>query len=131
MPHFIVEYSSNLAAAKDMHQLAQIICNAAVQTGVFPLGGIRVRLYPSEVYAIADKHEQNAFVAINVRMGAGRDLVTKKQAGQTVFDAVAEFFSKELEDGYFMLSLDITENDPEVSFKKNSVHGRLKSETPV
>ncbi len=126
MPHFIVEHSHNLSNSHDMQALADIIRDAAIETGVFPLAGIRVRLHSSSVVSIADKHPDNAFVAILVRMGAGRDLATKKRAGQTVFDAVSGYFEKELASGYFMLSLDIEENDPDVSFKANGVHGRLK-----
>ncbi|MEM8750746.1 MAG: 5-carboxymethyl-2-hydroxymuconate Delta-isomerase [Pseudomonadota bacterium] len=126
MPHFIVEYSSNLEGHHDLRALSDLIAKTAIDTGVFPLGGIRVRLYPSEIYTIADGHPENGFVSILVRMGAGRTEEVKKAAGQAVFDAVAGFFSHALEGGYFMLSLDVQENEAAFSFKKNGVHGRLK-----
>ena len=128
MPHFTVEYSRNLDDRHDFQKLADLIRDVAAETGVFPLGGIRVRLYPAEIYSIADGHPENSFVSISVRIGAGRDPETKRAAGQAVFDAVCGFFSADLEGGHFMVSLDIAENDPDVSFKRNTVHGRLKRE---
>jgi len=127
MPHFNVEYSANLADRHDMQALADIIGDTAVETGVFPLGGIRVRMEAFDIVSIADKHPENAFVSIVVRIGAGRDSATKKAAGQAVFDRICDFFTIELEGGHFMISLDIVENDPGVSFKRNTVHARLKA----
>lgn len=127
MPHFIVEHSSGVGAKHDLQRLSDLIRDKADNTGVFPRGGIRVRMHPVETYTIADGHPENAFVSILVRIGAGRDMVTKKAAGQAVFDAACDFFAAELEGGHFMISLDIVENDPDVSFKRNTVHGRLKA----
>ena len=126
MPHFNVEYSANLAGRHDMQTLADLISDVAADTGVFPLGGIRVRMEAFDIVSIADKHPENAFVSIVIRIGSGRDAATKKAAGQRVFDTVCDFFAIELEGGHFMISLDIVENDPEVSFKRNTVHARLK-----
>jgi len=57
-----------------MAELAQQLSDVVVATGIFPLAGIRVRMHPVETYAIADGHPDNAFVALIMRIGAGRDL---------------------------------------------------------
>lgn len=126
MPHFIIEHSSNLEQSHDLKQLGEMIRDAAEATGVFPLGGIRVRFHPCETYVIADGHPDNAFLSVIVRIGVGRDMETKKRAGQALFDVICDFFDEDLQGGHFMVSLDIDENVPDVSFKKNSVHGRLQ-----
>lgn len=41
MPHIIVEYSDNLAAEVPPRRLVDALYQAALQTGVFPLGGLR------------------------------------------------------------------------------------------
>ena len=41
MPHFTIEYSANLDARTDMTELCEVVRRAAVETGVFPVGGIR------------------------------------------------------------------------------------------
>ena len=126
MPHFIVEYSDNLSSKRDWGKLPKLISDAAMETGLFPLAGMRVRLYPVQEHSIADEHPDNAFVAIVVRIGAGRSKEDQNKAGQHIFDVLSEFFSTELQSGHFMLSLDIVENDPKVSFKANSIHSRLQ-----
>ena len=40
MPHFIVEYSANLDDEIKMQKLLGTLHDAALETGVFPLGGI-------------------------------------------------------------------------------------------
>ena len=131
MPHFIIEHSSNVGQSHDLKLLGEIIRDAADATGVFPLGGIRVRFHSCETYVIADGHPDNAFLSVIVRIGAGRDLETKRKAGQVVFDAICDFFEDDLKGEHFMVSLDIEENIPDVSFKKNSVHGRLQGKTTL
>ncbi len=53
MPHFTIEYSANLDTRVDMGEVVEIVRKAAVETGIFPLGGIRVRAIRCEHYAIA------------------------------------------------------------------------------
>ena len=43
MPHFTIEYSSNLDKRVDMGEVVELVRKAAVETGIFPVGGIRVR----------------------------------------------------------------------------------------
>ena len=39
MPHFTIEYSANLDALLDMGKVVELVRKAAVETGIFPLGG--------------------------------------------------------------------------------------------
>lgn len=125
MPHFIVEHSTNLDDAVDFPAFCDEIRDVAVETGVFPLGGIRVRVHPCETYAVADGNPENAFVHIELRMGAGRDMETRKQAGETVFEAMTAFLEPLFDARPFALSFEINEIDSALSFKKNSIHRRL------
>ncbi len=127
MPHLIVEHSANLSKSHDMQALADCINEAVQTTGIFPLAGIRVRLHPSQICSIADGHPDNAFVAIIMRIGAGRDLATRQRGGQAVFDAVCDFFKTEMDSGFMAVSLDIEINDPDMSLKKNGIRTRLDS----
>ena len=128
MPHLIVEHSTNLSETTDMGDIAQMLSDAVAETGIFPLAGIRVRMHPVETYAMADGHERNAFVAVIMRIGAGRDLETRQRGGQAVFDCLCEAFSDEIERGFMAISVDIEINDPDMTFKRNGVAGRLKRE---
>ena len=125
MPHFIVEHSANVDA--DMMECAALIRDVAADTGLFPLAGIRVRTIPCETVMIADGHGDNAFVAVTARIGAGRSDKDKRAAAVRIFQALRTYFEDQPE-GHFMLSFDMVENDPNVSFKWNTVHDRLKTQ---
>ncbi len=127
MPHLIVEHSANLSETHDLQRLSDELRTVIDETGIFPLAGVRVRFHPSEVYTIADSHPDNGFLAIIMRVGAGRDVETKQKAGQAVFDHACAFFAGEIQAGTMMVSVDIEENNPELTFKKNGVHGRLSA----
>ena len=50
MPHILIEHSSNLSDRVDLYGLTQTVHQAALDTGVFPEGGIRTRRVPRESY---------------------------------------------------------------------------------
>ena len=50
------------ASQLDFPGLLKALRASALATGVFPLGGIRVRAYQADHYLIADGHPANAFV---------------------------------------------------------------------
>ena len=81
MPHFTLEYSANLDKLVDMGAAVEVVRKAAVETGIFPLGGIRVRAVKCEHYAIADGGKNFGFLAMVLRLGEGRDLVGQCDLG--------------------------------------------------
>lgn len=126
MPHFIFEYSANLDGRLDVKALCDRTRAAAVATGVFEEGGIRVRTHRSEIYAIADNDPRNAFLHLMVRIGAGRSAAVKKEAGDAIFAVLSEACAPLLAEPYFALSFEICEIDPVTTWKKNSIHPRLR-----
>ena len=79
MPHFTIEYSANLDGRVDMGKVVELVRKAAVETGIFPLGGIRVRAIRCEHYAIADGGNDYGFLDMVLRLGEGRDPATRKR----------------------------------------------------
>jgi 5-carboxymethyl-2-hydroxymuconate isomerase len=126
MPHIAVEYSANLDAKIDMVALCSDIKRTLLATGLFELGAVRVRAFAAEVYAITDDHPANAFADVSVRMGAGRSHADKKRLGEVLFATLNERFGELLVEPHFALSLEIREIDPQLSWKKNSMHARLR-----
>ena len=55
MPHLIVEYSANIEDQIALDALLDKLHTCAAGTGVFPLGGLRVRARRADAYRIADK----------------------------------------------------------------------------
>jgi len=128
MPHFTLEYSANLDARVDMAKVVEVVRRAAVETGIFPLGGIRVRAIRCEHYAIADGNAHFGFLAMVLRLGEGRDLATRKKAGEHIFKTLSGYLDPVFAGHKFALSFDMQINDKETSWKRNNIHEALKAE---
>ena len=129
MPHFTLEYSANLDDRLDMAGVVEIVRKAAVETGIFPLGGIRVRALRCEHYAIADGRSEFGFLDMVLRLGEGRDLAARKKAGDHIFKALSAYLDPVFATSKFALSFDMQINDKETSWKRNNIHEALKVET--
>jgi 5-carboxymethyl-2-hydroxymuconate isomerase len=101
---------------------------AAVETGIFPLGGIRVRAIRCEHFAIADGRPGLGFLAMLLRLGEGRDLAARQKAGALVFKALSDHLEPLFADRKFALSFDMQINDKDMSWKRNGIHDLLTSE---
>ena len=128
MPHFTIEYSANLDDRVDIGKIVELVRKAAAETGIFPLGGIRVRAIRCEHYAIADGSAQFGFLDMVLRLGEGRDLATRKKAGEHIFKALSGHLDPVFAGSKFALSFDMQINDKEVSWKRNNIHDALKAE---
>jgi 5-carboxymethyl-2-hydroxymuconate isomerase len=128
MPHFTIEYSANLDSLVDIGRVVEVVRKAAVETGIFPLGGIRVRAIRCEHYAIADGSAAFGFLDMVLRLGEGRDLATRKKAGEHIFGALAGCLDPVFAGSKFALSFDMQINDKETSWKRNNIHEALKAE---
>ena len=128
MPHFSIEYSANLDAQVDMSAICELVRKAAVETGIFPLGGIRVRAIRCEHYAIADGQSGTGFLAMLLRLGEGRDLAARQKAGEHIFRTLSGHLEPLFAKGKFALSFDMQINDKDVSWKRNNIHEALKAE---
>ena len=128
MPHFTIEYSANIDALVDIGNVVEIVRKAAVETGIFPLGGIRVRAVRCEQFAIADGQPHFGFLDMVLRLGEGRDLVTRKKAGEHIFKALSSYLDPVFAGSKFALSFDMQINDKETSWKRNNIHDALKAE---
>ena len=129
MPHFTIEYSANLDGRVDMGAVVELVRKEAVATGIFPLGGIRVRAVRCEHYAIANGARNLGFLDMVLRLGEGRDLATRQKAGEHIFKALSVYLDPVFATGKFALSFDMQINDKETSWKRNNIHEALKVET--
>ncbi|CAL76413.1 putative 5-carboxymethyl-2-hydroxymuconate isomerase, HpcD-like [Bradyrhizobium sp. ORS 278] len=128
MPHFSIEYSANLDARVDMAGICEIVRKAASETGIFPIGGIRVRAIRCEHYAVADGKPDYGFLAMLLRLGEGRDLAARQKAGEHVFKALSAHLDPVFAGSKFALSFDMQINDAATSWKRNNIHDALKAE---
>jgi 5-carboxymethyl-2-hydroxymuconate isomerase len=126
MPHLTIEYSGNMPADA-LRWACTALHKVLASDGAFEVGAIRVRAVRCDTYAIADQHPENAFVAMILRIGAGRSPADKRRIGGALLAMSETVFAERLMRPHFALSLDIVENDPAVSWKSNSMHARLRS----
>ena len=128
MPHLTVEYSANLEQDVDMPAFCAVMRDAMLATGIFPLGGIRVRALPCHAYVIADGDPRYAFMNMICRIGAGRDPETRAAAAETIYAAAEGHLRARVGNRPVALSLDLDELHPRTSLKRyNTVHDALKA----
>lgn len=126
MAHIVIEYSGGLRDRLDLPAFLAAVHQAAVATGVFPIGGIRTRAYEAEHYVIADGHPENAFVHLSLKVGHGRDLETRKRACETIFNAACRHLAPLFEALPLGISLEMQEIEPVLTYKKNNLHDYVK-----
>lgn len=125
MPHLIMEYSANLDEDLDIPVLFEQMNATALETGVFPIGGIRTRAVRCEHYRIGEGDPDNTFVYLTIKVGAGRDLETLKDAGAKIFETLTNYLQPIFDRRYMSIGLDIQELHPELGFKQNNIHKKL------
>lgn len=125
MPHFQIDYSPNLEPRLDMAELCRVVAQAAADTGVFPVAGIRVRATACTHVVMADGNPDHAFLDLSVRLRAGRTDEVKQAATAAIFDAMEAFCAPVMESSSFMLSMEMRDIDPALSPKASSIRSYL------
>ena len=126
MAHIVIEHSSNLRGRLNLPAFIRAVHQAALATGIFPIGGMRTRAYETEAYRVADGHPDNAFVHLSIRVGHGRDLAARRTACERIFEAACDQLAALFESIPLGLSVEMQELDPQLSFKKNNLHEYVK-----
>jgi 5-carboxymethyl-2-hydroxymuconate isomerase len=122
VPHLIVEYSANLEGDLDMRLVIDALHAAALDSGVFPIGGVRVRAARRDLYKIADGHPDNGFIHVQARIGAGRAPEVRQKAAELIFERLKSVTADVFARQPLGLSLEIVEIDPVGSLKHNNLH---------
>ena len=128
MPHLNIEYSANLEEALDMQALVDRIHETALETGIFPLGGVRTRAEPRKHYRIANGDPRAGYIHMMVRIGSGRDADTRRKAGERIFAALCDFTHELYHSRPLALSFELHEIPPDMAWRKNNLHELLKKE---
>lgn len=125
MPHIHIDHSPGLGENLDIPALCKVLRDTAVDTGVFPLAGVRVRVIECYYALIADGNPQHAYMDISVRLRGGRDLDTRRMAVQRLFDAAESHCEELINTSSFALSMEMRDIDPELSPKTGSIRRYL------
>lgn len=126
MPHLIVEYSANVEEDIRLDALLDALHRAALDTGVFPAGGLRTRAHRTEHYRIADCHPDNAFVHVTAVVGHGRPLDVRRRAGEQLFAALTGHLDDLYRRRPLAISFNMQEFHPDLNFKQNNLHEHVQ-----
>ena len=126
MPHLIVEYSANVEELIELDSLLDKLHACALETGVFPLGGLRVRAHRTDAYRIADKAPENGFVHVTALIGHGRPLDVQQRAGEQLMAALTAHLDELYKTSPLAISLTVQEFHPVLNYKKNNLHEYVK-----
>jgi 5-carboxymethyl-2-hydroxymuconate isomerase len=126
LPHLVVEYSANVENLIALDEMLDKLHACALTTGVFPLGGLRVRAYRADAYRIADLDPDNGFVHVTALIGHGRPLDVQQRAGEFLFAVLTEHLEPLYAKSPLAISLNIQEFHPVLNFKKNNLHDYVK-----
>jgi 5-carboxymethyl-2-hydroxymuconate isomerase len=129
MPHLNIEYSANLEEVLDVQALVDRIHETALETGIFPLGGVRTRAEARKYYRIANGNPDAGYIHLMVRIGAGRDVETRRRAGDRIFGALCDFMDELYRSRPLALSFELHEIPPDMAWRKNNLHELLKKES--
>jgi 5-carboxymethyl-2-hydroxymuconate isomerase len=127
MPHIIAEYSANLEDRLDVQALVADLHQAAIDSAVAEIVGIRSRAVRREHFRVADGHPANGFVHITARLRRGRTPELRKALGAALLAAA----DKRLQGVYpthpIGLTVEVHEIDPDMTFRRNTLRERAKS----
>jgi len=126
MAHFILEYSGNLSPAElridelfiDLHRIA-------VDSGVFPLAGIRSRAIACVDFRVADGAPGNAFAHLTVKVGSGRETDALLQVASLLNEALEAHFEPLFDERGMALSMEMQELHPLLRFNRNNLRDRM------
>ncbi len=126
MPHLMIDYSANVEPDLDIGALCDTLRDVAASIDAFPLAGVKVRAVRVDHYAIADGNPEHGFIDISVRIREGRDMETKQNAAQKIFDAANEFVADVMQRRSLALSLELRDIDAALSPKSGSIRKYLE-----
>ena len=127
MPHLTVDYSANMEGRVDMAAFCDALRRAAIDTGVLPMPGIRVRAFRADHVSIADGATEHGYIDISVRLRAGRDLAARKAATQSLFETAKTFLAPVFDQHSVALSFEMRDIDPDLSPKYGTIRDHLAS----
>ena len=131
MAHLSFEYSANLDQKLNIQGFCDHMRDVMHASGVFPLGGIRVRGTRVDACAVASGEAELAFIDMTLRMGMGRDEEVRVSVTETIYAGAEDWLKPRVGESPFALSLETIEINARFSQKRfNTIHGFLKHAGP-
>lgn len=121
MPHAWIEYSVNIEDTPELQGLGECLYKAMLETGIFPVAGVRIRIQPVANCMIGDLSSANAFIHIAFRIGEGRTTETVKAATDAIFKRVSHHLRPLADRQPLAVAMELGEIDSRYSYKMNNL----------
>ncbi|MDB5931894.1 MAG: 5-carboxymethyl-2-hydroxymuconate delta isomerase [Polaromonas sp.] len=121
MPHIQIDYTANLANAVIEGRLVDRVHQAAVDSGIFPVWGIRTFAQAMGHHCVGNGQAGNGFVHITVRIAPGRSLELRQCVKQELFGAMLATMGPMFEAHRLGCQLEVTEFDADFSVYHNNL----------
>jgi len=133
MPHIIIEYSANVADQHDIETLVDVVHAAALDHGLASPDALRTRAEKRIHYHVADNDPNNAFVAVHVRVGPGRETEAKQSFIKHILDAAENHLDTDCAGDKttslaIAWSIELKEIDPTLRINRNHVRTRMQQQ---
>jgi len=125
VPHLLVDYSPNMEERTDMSGFCDALRRAAIETGILPMPGVRVRAIRADHVSIADGDAAHGYIDISVRLRAGRSAQDKQAATRHIFAAAEAWLKPAMARHSIALSLEMRDIDPDLSPKSGTIRDHL------
>ena len=125
VPHQIIEYSDNLERVLDISGLVEALHGCAEAQDELPVAGLRTRAYATAEYLIADRHPDNGFIAVYLRVGQGREVETLQRIGTTLADTLADYVRRTAGEHPIALSYEVQEIDTALRWNHNNLREHM------
>ncbi|OIQ31410.1 MAG: 5-carboxymethyl-2-hydroxymuconate isomerase [Alphaproteobacteria bacterium MedPE-SWcel] len=130
MPHITLDYAPRLAEVVDIAAFCDLLRRAAIDTGAFPMPGIRVRSFAADHVSMADGNPDFMYIDISVRLRAGRSMEQRQSATQAIFATARGFLAPALAKHPIALSMEMRNIDPDLSPKYGTIRDHLETGAP-
>jgi 5-carboxymethyl-2-hydroxymuconate isomerase len=131
MPHIQIDYTANLEVDIQERKLVETLHQVAVESGIFPVWGIRTIAQPVGHYLVGNGAADNAFVQVFVRIGPGRDLALRQHIASLLFDALVRSMGTLMETRRLGCQLEVMEFDAALTHLANNHAEDFTSESPA
>lgn len=126
MAHFVLEYSDNIDRdVLALPELFEKLHASAMDTGLFPLKGLRSRAYPCADFRMADGNPEHSFVHLTVLLGAGRSMPEREAAAKQFFAVLEQHFASSFANRGVAMSFEMKELETVLKFNKNNIQDYL------
>jgi len=121
MPHIEITYSANLEDVLDISALCNALREAAIESEVAPVAGVRVRAFRCDHYSIADGDTKHGYVDFSIRLREGRSDKVKASLTELLFDRAKQFLEHDFTTHSIALSMELRDINAAFSPKTGSI----------